>query len=111
MPDIQSRVGTYLYVAATVALAVSIVLLLALLADFLTPLPYAVGSHPDYLSALAKAVLFLGVLSAPTICCTIAWPIHLLKKRRGEKVFGWPRFMVLASAVWMWLVFQGIANL
>jgi len=109
LPGIQSRVGTFLDVAATVALTVSIVLLLVLFADLLSPLN-AVGSYPDYLSALARAAMFLGLISTPTICCAIAWPIHVRQKRRGERVFGWLRFVVLASAVWMWFVFVGITN-
>lgn len=111
MPSIQSRVGIYLDFAATIALAVSVVLLQVLLADLFIPLRVTVGPHPGYLSALANATLFLGLLSLPTICCAIAWPIHLRQKRRGERVFGWLRFVVLASAVWMWFVFEGVASL
>lgn len=110
MSGIQSRVGTFLDVAATVALTVSIVLLLILFADLLFPPPDTVGSHPGYISALAKAAIFLGLISTPTICCAIAWPIHVRQKRRGERVFGWLRFVVLASAVWMWFVFVGLTN-
>ena len=111
MPGIQSRVGTFLDVAATVALTVSIVLLLVLFADLLSPLPDTVGSDPNYLSALASAAMFIGLLSTPTICCAIAWPVHIRQKRRGERVFGWLRFVVMASAVWMWFVFVGLTNL
>lgn len=111
MPGIQSRVGTFLDVAATVTLAGSIVLILVLFADLLFALPDTVGSHPGYLSALAKAAMAFGLLSTPTICCAIAWPIHIRQKRRGERVFGWLRFVVLASAVWMWFVFVALTNL
>ena len=111
MPGIKSRVGSFLDVAATVALAVSIVLMAVLFADLLSPPPDTVGSHPGYLSGLVRAAMFLGLLSTPTICCAIAWPIHVRQKQRGEGVFGWLRFVVLASAVWMWFVFVGLTNL
>lgn len=111
MLGIQSRVARYLDIAATVALAVSIVLLLVLFADLLSPPPETVGSHPGSLSALLRAAMLLGLLSAPSICCAIAWPIHVRQKRRGEKVFGWLRFVVLGSAVWMLFVFVGVTSL
>ena len=106
MTRLRCDLGTCLDVAATVALTVSIVLLLVLIADLFVPPPY-----PDQLSAFANAALFLGLLSMPKICCTIAWPIHLHQKRRGERVFGWFRLVVLASAGWMWLVFEAITRL
>ena len=110
MPDITSRVGTFLDVAATVALAMSVGLLLVLFADLLTPAPDTTGSHPGSPSALAKAAIFPGLLSTPTIWCAIAWPIHVRQTLRGESVFGWLRFVVLASAVWMWFVFLAVTG-
>ena len=111
MPGIQSRVETYLDVAATLALAVSVVLLLVLFADLLTPLLDDAWSHPGYLSRLANAALVLGLLSMPTICCTIVWPIHIRQKRRGAKVFGWLGVVVLASALWMLFVYDAVTSL
>ena len=107
MQGILSLIGTCLDVAATVALAVSIVLLLILFADVLTPSPSLAG----YPSGFVGALQTLGLFSIPTICCTIAWPIHIRRKRRGAKVPGWLRFVVLASAAWAWIVYVGVTNL
>ena len=110
MSDILSRVGVYLDVVATLALAASVVLLMVLFTDLFVPPPHTVGSHPRHLAVLAEAGAFLGLLSMPTICCAIAWPIHVRQKRRGERVFGWLRFVVLASAAWAWFVFAAVTN-
>lgn len=111
MSRIWSRARRCLDAATTVVLVGSVALLLLLYADLLASPTDAVRSHPGYLSALANAMLFLALLSMPTLCCAIAWPIHLRQKRRGEKVFGWLRYAVLASSVWMWLVYKGITSL
>lgn len=107
LPGVLSLIGTCLDVAATVALAVSIVLLLILFADVLTPLPGMTG----YPLGLVGALQILGLFSTPAICCTIVWPIHIRQKRQGAKVSGWLRFVVLASAAWTWSVYVGVSNL
>ncbi|WP_298858469.1 hypothetical protein [uncultured Sulfitobacter sp.] len=111
LPGISSRVGTYLDFIATVALAASVVLLMVIFADLFTPPSDTVGTHPRYLAALAEAAMFLGLLFMPTIACAIAWPIHVHQKRRGQPVFGWLRFVVLASAAWTWFAFTALSGL
>ena len=97
--------------AVSVALAVSVGMLLLLFADLFSVASEAVGSDPDLWSALASAAMFLGLLAMPTVWSVIVWPIHLRQKRRGEKVFGWLRFVVLASSLWMVLVYVAIQRL
>ena len=98
-------------VAASLALAASVVLVMLVFADLFTPLSGTVATHPNSLTNLTTAALFLAVLFSPTIGCAIAWPIHVCQKRRGQPVFAWLRFVVLASAVWAWLVFAGLSDL
>ena len=104
-------IGTVLDVAATLALAVSVGLLVILFAGLLAPQPDTAVPDPHYLSALASTGLLLGLLTLPTLWSAIAWPLHLRQKRRGKPVFGWLRLVVLASAVWMGLVFEAIGRL
>ncbi len=111
LPGVASRVGAILDVAATVALAASVVLLMVIFADLFTPPSGTVGAHPNFLKASTEAVFFLGLLFIPTIGCALAWPIHVRKKRRGQPVFAWLRFVVLASAVWAWFVFAALNGL
>ncbi|MCL4069440.1 hypothetical protein M3484_23055 [Pseudomonas sp. GX19020] len=96
-------------VAATLALAASIALLVVLFADLLKP-PLGT-TEPAPLSTLGKAAMFLMLLATPTISCFVLWPVHLNNRRRGKKVAGWLRYVVLASAGWMWLLFAGINTL
>lgn len=110
MPDLVSRVGGILDVAASEGLAASVCLLVIISADVFTPPSDTVGTHPRYLTGLANAAMLLGLLFMPTICCAIAWPIHVRQKRRGQPVFGWLRFVVLASAAWTFFVFAALSG-
>ncbi|MEQ5872666.1 hypothetical protein J4E08_22665 [Sagittula sp. NFXS13] len=111
MPDVASRIGAILDVAISMALAASVVLVMLVFADLFTPPSGTVGTYPNYLTNLTKAALFQGLLFSPTISCAIAWPIHICQKRRGQRVFVWLRFVVLASAVWAWFVFTALSDL
>ncbi len=111
MVVMHSRIGKYLDVVATVMLAVSVVLVVVSFVDLFTPPPDAIGVHPNRLKSLAEASIFLGILSMPNIICAIAWPIHMRQQRRGGRVFGWLRFVVIASAIWMYFVFISLSGI
>jgi len=103
-----TRAGAVLDIAATVALVCSIGAFGLLAADVLRPPPGTIGAHPGGFLALVRPMIFLGLLSFPTICCAIDWPIHLRQKRRGLRVFGWLRVVVLAASLWMWWVLAAV---
>lgn len=107
MPPVLSLIGTCLDIAATLALAVSLVLVLILFADLFLPLA-DVAADP---SGLLSVFLLLGLLFMPAIWCSIVWPIHMCQKRRGARVYGWVRFVVLASAAWTWVMYRALTTL
>ena len=103
---VTSRIGIALDLAATVALVLSAGLLLTLLVDLFASLSDA----PLSLRGLRRLILPLVLLAMPTICCIIVWPIHLDRKLRGKPVFSGLRFVVLASAAWMWFISEAFSD-
>jgi hypothetical protein len=110
LSGIKSRGQTFLDRVASFMLAISVVMLLMMSAGLLTPPPDTVGSHPNFPFNLSKATLFIALLSSPTICCAIVWPLYIRQKKRGERVFSWLPLVVLASALWMSLVFWAVVH-
>ena len=110
LSGIKSRVQTFLDRFVTFALATSVVLLLTIFVGLFTPPPDTVGSDPNFPFNLVNAPLFIALLSMPTICCAIVWPIYIRQKKRDARVFSWLPFVVLASALWMSLVFWAVVH-
>ena len=107
----HSRIGKYLDVVATIMLAVSVVLVVVSFVDLFTPPPDTIGVHPNILKSLARASTLLGIFYVPSIICAIAWPIHIRQQRKGSRVFGWLRFVVIASSFWTYFVFASLSGL
>lgn len=106
-----TKAGIWLDRTATAALVLSGGLLLVLLAQLLHEALGPAASDPHNLSRLGEAIAFVALFSAPTLGAAIAWPMHLRNKRKGLRVFGWLRFAVLASALWMGLIFAALSGL
>nr|WP_317055061.1 hypothetical protein [Roseovarius sp. W115] len=97
---------TILDILATLAWTASIIFLFLLFSEFISS-----ASNTQGFSQVLEAALFIALLSSPTICCAIVWPVYLRQKRNGLPVFGWLPFLVLASSVWMYLVFESLGRL
>lgn len=97
--------------AASIAVAVSLVLLLLLFVGLFSAASETAGSYPHAWSALARAAMILGLFAMPTVWSAIVWPIHLRQKRRAERLFGWLHLVVLVSSLWMGLVFVAVQRL
>ena len=108
--DMYSRVRYYLDVVATVSLCISVVVVVVMFADMILPPGGTTGTHPNNLERSVKATILLGLLCAPAIFCAILWPNYLRQKRLGAETFGWLRFVVLASALWTYFVYEAINN-
>lgn len=105
------RLGRVLDLSVSIVLAFGVVLLFAIFGDLLTPPAGTAGQNPNFPWNAIGAFAFIGVLSSPIIFSAVLWPIHLRRKRRGERVFGWLPFVPLASTVWMWFVYSALQGL
>lgn len=107
----RARLERVFDLSVSLALAFGVGLFLAIFVDLYTLSVAMVGQHPNHPWNTIKTVVFIGLLSSPTIFLAALWPIHLRQKRSGKRVFGWLPFVALASAVWMWFVYSALQGL
>ena len=110
LSGIRSRTQTGLDRLATFAWALSIGLLVMVCVDLWIAPAYTVGSHPGFPFNHIRAMGFIAVMSMPTLCCVVVWPVHMRQKKQGKRVFSLLPFVVMASALWMWIVFWAVTG-